>query len=121
MFGNKLILFYLFYMYVMTDKNRLLHTKHAEELIKLSDQLDDLNMNNKPYKSIVDNSLDYKKERTERNAFYRKKNTNILANLDKFYYNVASLMYKNWRIVPNHILRIEYQIFLLSSYLRSQL
>ena len=78
----------------MTDKNRNLHTKHAEELIKLSDQLDDLNMNNEPYKSIVDNTLDYEKERTARNDFYRMENTNILAKLDKFYYNVASLMYK---------------------------
>ena len=41
----------------MTDTNRLFHTKHAEELIKLSDQLDDLNMNNEPYKSIVVNLL----------------------------------------------------------------
>ena len=66
----------------MTDKNRLLHTKHAEELIKLSDQLDDLNMNNEPYKSIVDNTLDYEKERTARNNFYRMENTNILAKLE---------------------------------------
>ena len=41
----------------MTDKSRHLHTKYAEELIKLSDQLDDLNMNNEPYKSIVVNLL----------------------------------------------------------------
>ena len=53
----------------MTDKNILLHTKHTEELIKLSDQLDDLNRNNNPYKSIVDNTLDYERERTARNDY----------------------------------------------------
>ena len=94
----------------MTDKNRLLRIKHTEELIKLSDQLDDLNMNNESYKGIVDNTLDYERERTARDDYFRMENSNILAKLDKFYYNVASLMYKNWRIVPNHILRKEYQL-----------
>ena len=78
----------------MTDKNRLLHIKHSEELIKLSDKLDDLNMNNEPYKSIVDNTLDYERERTARDDYFRMENTNIVAKLNKFYYNVARSMYK---------------------------
>ena len=69
----------------MSDKNRHLHAKHAEELIKLSDQLADLNMKNNPYKSIVDNILDYKRERSAIDDYYRMENSNILAKLDKFF------------------------------------
>ena len=61
----------------MSNKNRLLHTKHAEELIKLSDQLDDLNMNSEPYKSIVDITIDYERERTAKDDYYRMENSNI--------------------------------------------
>ena len=78
----------------MSNKKRHLHAKHAEELIKLSDQLDDLNMNNEPYKSIVDNTLYYERERTARDDYYRMENSNISAKLDKFFYSVASSLYK---------------------------
>ena len=77
----------------MLDKNKHLHQKHAEELLKLSDGLDNLNMNNEPYKSIVDNTLDHEAERDERDNYYRMENGNILEKLDKFYYKVASNMF----------------------------
>ena len=80
----------------MSNKNKHLHANHAEELIKLSDQLDDLTMNNELYKSIVDNTLDYKRERTARDYYYRMENSNIFAKLNKFYYSVVSSMYKKF-------------------------
>ena len=77
----------------MSDKNKHLHSKHAEELIKLSDDLDNLNMNNEPYKSFVDNTVDYHREETERDDYYRIENAKIADKTDKLYYKLASNMY----------------------------
>ena len=77
----------------MSDKKKQRHSIHADELIKLSDDLDNLNMNNEPYKSFVDNTLDYANERTERDEYYRNENTKIADKTDKIYYKLASNMY----------------------------
>ena len=77
----------------MSDKKKQRHSIHADELIKLSDNLDNLNMNNEPYKSFVDNTLDYANERTERDEYYRNENTKIAEKTDKIYYKLASNMY----------------------------
>ena len=65
-------------------------------------------MNNELYTSIVDNTLDFERERTARDNYYRMENSNILDKLDKFYYSVASSSVKKWRNVPNYILKKEY-------------
>ena len=64
----------------------------SEELIKLFCQLDNLNKTNEPYKTIVNNTLDFEKERAERDNYYRMENANILDKLDKSYYKKLSSM-----------------------------
>ena len=50
-------------------------------------------MNNEPFKSFVDNTLDYPEERTQRDEYYRIENTKIADKTDKVYYKMASNMY----------------------------
>lgn len=76
----------------MSDK-RHLHSLHSQELVKLSDRLDNLNLIGSTQASIVNNTLDTDARRTIRDQFFAKQKNQINKKWRSFYFKVANQMF----------------------------
>ena len=78
----------------MSYTHRRLHSLHAQDLIKLSDNLDSLSVSEHPwFKNILNNTLETAQERNERDDYYKKKNNQINYKLQHVYNDYVSKMY----------------------------